>query len=243
MLYFEDGHPRPLTRVNDTTLVIQKYGSDYTWSLNRSMSEKRMAEIRDIIANDNMDVEGELMSYVLSTTERELQTTNDTLRLLLVVMVVGVIFILEYLVRMKRHKREVEARLQAITEESSRRPEPICNALRQVEEEFLHSPLYQSVRRRVESGDMLRPDDWEELECGMRPVYAHFFSQLPALCKMSLLERRVCLLIKLRFSPSEMAAVLCKDISTISSIRSRLFKKVFQRSGGSKDWDEFILSL
>ena len=43
--------------------------------------------------------------------------------------------------------------------------------------------------------------------------------------------------------PVEIAAVLNKDKSTISSIRTRLCKKVLGREGSGKDWDEFVLSL
>ena len=32
-------------------------------------------------------------------------------------------------------------------------------------------------------------------------------------------------------------------VTTISSIRSRLYKKVFQKKGGSRDWDDFIATL
>jgi hypothetical protein len=46
-----------------------------------------------------------------------------------------------------------------------------------------------------------------------------------------------------RNGPIEIASVLCKDKSTISSIRKRLYKKVFDKEGSGKDWDEFILSL
>ena len=60
---------------------------------------------------------------------------------------------------------------------------------------------------------------------------------------MSELEYQVCLLIKLRITPTEMADVLSRDGSTISTVRSRLYKKVFGSKGGARDWDEFVLSI
>jgi hypothetical protein len=50
-------------------------------------------------------------------------------------------------------------------------------------------------------------------------------------------------LLKIRTAPAEIATVLNKDKSTISSMRRRLYKKVFGKEGSGKDWDEFILSL
>lgn len=40
-----------------------------------------------------------------------------------------------------------------------------------------------------------------------------------------------------------MASALSKTRTGISSIRSRLYKKVFQKSGSPADWDKFVLSL
>jgi hypothetical protein len=51
------------------------------------------------------------------------------------------------------------------------------------------------------------------------------------------------MLLKIRTAPAEIATVLNKDKSTISSMRRRLYKNVFDKDGSGKDWDEFILSL
>ena len=51
------------------------------------------------------------------------------------------------------------------------------------------------------------------------------------------------MLLKIRTKPIEIATVLNRDKSTISTLRSRLYKKVFGKDGNGKDLDEFILSL
>lgn len=242
-LYFEKGYRRPLAMPDDTTLTIQQNGWLYTFHRNRQMTEKRMTEIRDIIAGDSLNANGEVMRYVLSTSERELQATNHRLAYLVSALVLAVCLILYYLHLLSRRKRQIEQQLAQITEEQAARPLIVANAFKQVEEDFFQSEYFIRLRQRIASGETLRPEDWEEMEREMRPVYPDFARRLSGLCKMSVVEHRVCLLIKLRFSPSEMAGVLCKDISTVSSIRSRLYKKVFQQKGGAKEWDDFIRSL
>lgn len=242
-LYFEDGFRRPLTLPDDTTLVIQQRGRIHTFHRNRHMTEKRMTEIRDIIAGDSLNANGEVMRYVLSTSERELQATNHRLTFLLSALVMAVCLILYYLRRLSRHKRQVEQQLAQITEEQAARPPIVAKAFKQAEEDFFQSDYFCRLRQRIAAGETLKPEDWDEMEREIRPVYPDFARRLSGLCKMSDVEHQVCLLIKLRFSPSEMAGVLCKDISTVSSIRSRLYKKVFQQKGRAKEWDEFILSL
>ena len=93
------------------------------------------------------------------------------------------------------------------------------------------------------SGHRMKDEDWQDLEGQVRRAYPGFISQLRNLYTMSELEYQVCLLIKLRIAPSDIAAVLVRDVSTISTVRSRLYKKVFGRKGGAKEWDEFILSI
>ena len=85
--------------------------------------------------------------------------------------------------------------------------------------------------------------DWSEIEEHLKKVYPGFISQLHSLYPMSELEFQTCLLIKLRIAPTDIAAVLSRDVSTISTVRSRLYKKVFGRKGGAREWDDFILSM
>ena len=242
-LYFEKGHTRPLKMVDDTTLVIQRNGRRYKWIRNNDMTEERLNGIREIIANDSCDDNAEVMRYVLSTSEKELKATYYLLVYIVVSLVAIVLLVLYYLRRISLKKKHIEKQLLQISQEREARPQLVKNALRQVEDEFFHSEYYAGLRKQVLAGNLLKPADWDQIEQAIRPVYPDFVRRLSDLCKMSPVEYRVCLLIKLRFSPSEIAAALCKDISTISSIRGRLYKKVFNRNGGSKSWDDFILSL
>ena len=60
---------------------------------------------------------------------------------------------------------------------------------------------------------------------------------------MSDVEYHPCLLVKLRITTKVLAAVLARVANNISSLRKRLYKKVFGREGGAKEWDDFILSI
>ena len=82
-----------------------------------------------------------------------------------------------------------------------------------------------------------------QLEQMLKTVYPGFCSQLRGLHTMSSLEFQTCLLIKLRIAPKDIANVLTRDMSTISTVRSRLYKKVFDKKGGAKEWDDFIMSI
>lgn len=243
VVYRENGYLRPLQWMDDTTIVIQRYGNFYKWVRNRSMSKSRQKEIRKLVDEHERNGQANLMNYVLSTSERKLKATNKILAGVLAVAGLAVMWILASMFRLQRHKKQVEEQLQQLQEEQELRPQAIRDAIQKAENEFLSSEFLISLHQRIAAGEKIESSEWEELGRKMRPIYTDFFHRLPGLCKMSVTEYRVCVLIRLHFSPKEIADVLCKDSTTISSIRSRLYKKVFGKKGGSKEWDDFIRTL
>lgn len=111
------------------------------------------------------------------------------------------------------------------------------------EEAYVNSEICQTLRRKAQAGESVKSDEWKEFELAVKAISPDFYSKFYSLHKVSDLEYRVCLLIRARFTPADMAILLCKSRSSITSIRSRLYEKVFGKKGGSRDWDDFILAL
>ena len=148
-----------------------------------------------------------------------------------------------YIFRLRKRKREVERKLAEIEEEHTLRPEVVVDAMKQVENEFFQSDYYMTLRHRIDAGENIKASEWKELEQRLKTVYPRFSSSLYGLYNLSPTEYHMCMLLKIRTAPIEIAAVLNKEKSTISSMRRRLYRKVFGKDGSGKDWDEFILSL
>jgi len=85
--------------------------------------------------------------------------------------------------------------------------------------------------------------EWLEIINLVNKFYPNFIERLNEFCKISDIELHVCILIKILFSPTEIAFLLNKSKTGVSSIRSRLYKKMFHRVGTSKEFDDFILAL
>lgn len=241
-LYQQGEDMRPLSVSSDSTMVIQEYGTKYTWKMT-SRYDDRTADIIHIIRGDIKDANSTPNRYVFSNAEDKLQSINHTLIYTLIGIVLSLMMVLNYVYRLYRNKKRIEEELSRLEQERSLIPEPVRRAMNSVEEEFHKSDYYLSLRRKISQGARLGRDEWDEMEKKLLSVYPHFTGTLLSLYSMSQVELQVCLLLKLGCSPSEIATVLCKDTSSISSIRSRLYNKVFGRKGGSRDWDEFILSL
>lgn len=234
--YFEEADPHPLVRVGDSVIVIQSDGTQYTW-VRYPISE----ELRQTLLSYTGDAREHYL--VISVAERKLKRTNYLLVSVLLVVFVLLATVVVYSLRIYKRKRHIERQLQAIREETQLRPAIVHDAMQRVAEEFMHSPYYTGLRRRIRDGEVLSDADWSEMEQQLKAVYPDFVRHLSSLYRLSDVEWRTCLLIKLELPPSDMTKALCREASSISSIRSRLYWKVFGSKGSPRDWDEFILSL
>ncbi len=241
-LYLEDGKPCPLTVLNDTTITIQQNGIVHTWSVEHSIEAQKMAEIRDLLVGLEYEDDKEYERFIFTKKERELEIQNSMLGTYITALLAALAIVAFFFHRTYRNKKRIETELLRLQTEREERPQIVTEALKNVEEEWLASDEYARLRKQIESG-AISYDDWSLMERQLNKVYPSFTHTLESLHHMSQMEHRVCMLIKFRATPSEMAAVLNKEASTISTTRSRLYQKIFDKKGGAKDWDEFILGL
>ena len=86
--------------------------------------------------------------------------------------------------------------------------------------------------------------DWEILQQELDITYDNFTGRLYALMpQLSLLELRICYLIKSSIKVGHMAILLNRSKSTISSSRHRLYKKLTSKDGTPEEFDDFIKSM
>jgi DNA-binding CsgD family transcriptional regulator len=242
-LYMERDRVMPFEWVDDTTFITTFEGYKELMVRSSTMTEERMEEIRQLVRQHPNDADSPVKHFVLSTTERKLKAKNRIFLYIIIGMGIVAAGVAIYVWQLRKRKREVERKLAEIEEEHTLRPALVADAMKQVETEFFHSDYYLSLRHRIEQGENIRPEEWKQLEQRLKSIYPRFSSSLYGLYNLSPTEYQVCILTKIRTTPKEIADVLCKDKSTISSIRKRLYKKVFGREGSGKEWDEFILSL
>lgn len=243
--YVENGRLTPFRILNDSTMTTVWRGYTETWRKVRDMSDTRKEEIRNTVRqNLKYKDDGNVKTqYILSTTEKELRQVNHLFLLVILLLILGVSLLGYHIRNVIKDKRELERKLSDIAEERVSRPALLQNALRELEQQFFESEYYQDLHKRILTGRNLPPDVWEDMDRRLKGIYPGFSSKLRSLRKLSETEYHVCLLIKLRIAPNEMAVLLNRSQSAISTIRSRLYQKVFGQKGGAKDWDAFILSL
>ena len=242
-IYMERDRVMPFTLIDDTTFVTEFEGYQETMVRSETMTEERKQEIRDLVRKYPDEADALVKHFVLSTTERKLKAENKVFLYIIILLVMVAAGIGVYVYLLRKRKQEIERKLTQIEEANALRPEVVADAMRQVEAEFFQSEYYLTLRRRIEAGENIMPQEWKELDRQLKVVYPNFSNSLYGLHNLSPTEYQVCMLLKIRTKPIEIAAVLNKEKSTISSIRTRLCKKVLGKEGSGKDWDEFVLSL
>ena len=113
----------------------------------------------------------------------------------------------------------------------------------QAETVIFGSDVYLRMKSLLAQGRSMNDHDFVELNQVVNSVYTNFTERLYSLCKLSNHEFRVCLLVKVRVQPKDIATLTAHSKEGIAITRSRLYQKVFGKKGSSKEWDDFVLSL
>lgn len=109
--------------------------------------------------------------------------------------------------------------------------------------QFFDAELSNLLSARIRANKVLRAADWKLIEERLLANYPNFRSELYSHYPMSENEYRICLLIKMEVTPSNIAKLLAMGNSSISQSRLRMQQKVFNGQGTARDWDAYVLSL
>lgn len=104
------------------------------------------------------------------------------------------------------------------------------------------SAIYQQIKNQAHKPDFkLTDDQWQELQTEIDKAYNNFTARLYAKCpKLNETELHVCYLLKLKVSPTDIAHIIVRQVSTVSGIRKRLYEKIHGVEGNAKQLDDFI---
>jgi len=113
----------------------------------------------------------------------------------------------------------------------------------QAETAIFASDIYQRLQECLESGSRPTNADWVKLTTLVDSIYTGFTEKLYGLYRMTEQEYHVSLLVKIRMQPKDIALLTAHSKESVATTRSRLYQKVFNAKGSSKDWDDFVLTL
>ena len=98
------------------------------------------------------------------------------------------------------------------------------------------------MQRRCAASEAPSEDEWTSFQAMIDRNCDGFSQRLSSVYKLSTQELRVCLLIKAKFKPTEIAVLTIHSKEAITSTRRRLYKKITGLDGTPEMLDELILN-
>lgn len=95
----------------------------------------------------------------------------------------------------------------------------------------------------LSQGKHLSEVQWQMLEGVFHSHYPHFKDHLYSCCKLSEQEYHVCMLVKLGLGSSKISILTSKAVSTISTTKQRLFKKITREDGTAEQLAELLATM
>ena len=149
---------------------------------------------------------------------------------------------MEHLLSQERDNKNALLQVQKELLEVSNQRIQLCRTERDLmEAELKRSDIYQKFHQAGEMGVRIEEEDWLALGKVLDQTYDDFTNRLRRLCvNISPVELRICYLIKISIKVTDMAKLLNRSKSSISSTRARLYKKITGEEGGANKLDDLL---
>ena len=130
---------------------------------------------------------------------------------------------------------ELEERIRRFNE-SNRRQEKGS-----LDSRLENSSVYETFRRIADKPlSVPTREEWKNLRILFNNEYPAFYSRLVSDARLGQRDYRICMLIRLGFKPTEISNLIGSDLSTVSHVRLRLYKKLIGNDGSAKDFDQYL---
>lgn len=120
------------------------------------------------------------------------------------------------------------------------------NLIIPVKNSEIDCPIINTIKNKAKSTStkvVVTQEEWNTLEQNILAQSPDFKNILINKCKLSDFEFQVCMLVKCNMTPTEIMTLTHKSKSAISSVRNRMYYKIFNKKGSTTDFDNFIRQL
>lgn len=111
------------------------------------------------------------------------------------------------------------------------------------DKKFLESEVFKKLMLAISGGENVKFEDWDELFATVNRIYPSYKDNIAKFCRMSEIQMKVCVLLKIGVSFSDISVLVIRSKDTIYSICTRLYFKNFKTKGTASKWAELMRSL
>lgn len=200
-------------------------------------------------------VKQETDNYNYSTKEREnalIREENGRKTVIIAILLAIVVSIstisfstvrhLQQKKRIQQYKLEKYKALLAHIKEAEKQSKASKTQETSIEDIYIGKKLKQ-MRNNPMTRTRLSDGDWALLDEAVNTYYPNFSENITDLCKMSMHDYRICLLIKTGQPMKFICEIMNISYSGLNSVRGKLYNRAFERKGSATDWDKVIASL
>ncbi len=179
----------------------------------------------------------ELKSQLLQTHQEERAHLENHIWLIIglcaLALTCVLVFVVRYMCKSSMPTADVDSQLSFL-----------CDEINIDERALYTSDVFVKFKRA--SWDLqvqIEKSDWDELATLFDAAYPTIVSHLNAFMSLKKAELDISMLIKLGFTPGQIACITKKSKQSISSMRKRIYLKMFGRKEKPEIWDEYVRSL
>ena len=194
-----------------------------------------------------------LYNYNLREKElNRLKIERDAMKYTFTIVVLSLLFLLLFFVYMNNRRKKKIADYESLCEHLEEMYKDVCSdkdcnnvstCLNQNPEERSLVHVYDIIRLRLDTKEHITDADWAEIRDTIESVTPGFRSRVYQKYPLSEHDFKICMLIKIGFFNADIAVIMCRQPSTISMSRQKMYKKMTGKDGTAKDFDKYIKSL
>ena len=168
--------------------------------------------------------------------------------LIILILAVGITMTTIFLLIIIYYKQKIALlrykleRYKALVLQENERKKHENDTGKEIEDYDIYKNIVYLINNPV-SNRRLRTEDWEELRKAINEVSPDFDQKLSELCKMSEKDYRLCLLLKVGISLSDIKEFINLTSSGVCSARNKLYGRAFGEKKHPEEWDKIIRSL
>ncbi len=209
--------------------------------------------VSSITATEAVKQKNNYYSYSLKEKENALiKEENNRKTVIITILFATVITIITIFVSTVRHlqqkkkiqqfKLEKYETLLSHIEETKAQPQFSHTPKNDFESSNIGKRLKQ-LRNNPTAKVRLNDNEWVLLDETINAYHPDFSKNVTDLCKMSLHDYRICLLLKAKQPLKFICEIMSIGYSGLNSVRCKLYKRAFEKKGTANDWDKVIDSL
>lgn len=191
----------------------------------------------------------QLYNYELKENENKYLRSINLTEMVGLIMVIAIAILIVFYLKLKnistyQQQKILELKLDKYKNLQRKEEKKATDKIEKETNSIKCSDIYKYIKVSIGNNKYkLSEEKWEELRKLVNAVYWDFDKNLNAFYDVNLQEYRICLLIKIGISPTNIAHFMNLSKEAITASRRRMYMKAFQSKGTPSDWDNIIRTL